>query len=107
MRVSEYIQLLRAGYTKAEIDAIVAEEKNPPPQPEPEPEPQPEPEPEPQPEPEPENPPAWAAALAQSIEHLQSTMQAFNRTSLEQPEDNPMGDVDKALAAYLQGPEKR
>ena len=99
MRVSEYIQLLRAGYTKAEIDAIVAEEKNPPPQPEPEPEPQP--------EPQPENPPAWAAALAQSIEHLQSTMQAINRASLEQPEDDPMGDVDKALAAYLQGPEKR
>lgn len=98
MKVSEYIQLLRAGYTKAEIDAIVAEEKNPP---------QPEPEPEPQPEPEPENAPAWATALAQSIEHLQQTVQGINRSKLEQPEDDPMGDVDKALAMYLQGPEKR
>ncbi len=105
MKVSEYIQLLRAGYTKAEIDAIVAEEKKP--QPDPEPEPQPDPEPEPQSDPEPENAPAWAAALASSIEHLQQTVQGMNRSKLEQPDDDPLGDVDKALAAYLKGPEKR
>ena len=107
MKVSEYIQLIRAGYTKAEIDAIVAEEKNPPPQPDPEPEPQPDPEPEPQPDPEPENAPAWATALAQSIEHLQASIQGMNRSKLEQPDDDPLGAVDKALTAYLQGPEKR
>lgn len=105
MKVSEYIQLLRAGYTKAEIDAIVAEEKNPPPPPDPEPE-QPDPEPE-QPDPGPENAPAWATALASSIEHLQQTVQGMNRSNLEQPDDDPLGDVDKALAAYLKGPEKR
>ena len=99
MKVSEYIQLIRAGYTKAEIDAIVAEEKNPPPQPDPEPEPQP--------DPEPENAPAWATALAQSIEHLQASIQGMNRSKLEQPDDDPLGAVDKALTAYLQGPEKR
>ena len=105
MKVSEYIQLLRAGYTKAEIDTIVAEEKKP--QPDPEPEPQPDPEPEPQPDPDPESAPAWATALASSIEHLQQTVQGMNRSKLEQPDDDPLGDVDKALAAYLKGPEKR
>lgn len=97
--------MLRAGYTKAEIDAIVAAEAEEPEQPDPEPEQQPDPTPEEHSEPE--SMPEWATALAASVDHLTKTVQQFNRGKLEQPPEDPNKAVDDALKLYLDGPEKR
>ena len=84
MTASEILELVRAGYSRAEIDAMQ------------QPEPQ---QPEPQ-QPEPQQP-EWAAKLNESINNLIGAIQKINRDSLEQPDDDPNKQVDEALAAYL------
>ena len=110
MTISERVALIRAGYTRQDIAAMIEEERNPAPAPQPEPElaPQPEPEPAPQPEPEPApqpeqgDAPAWAAALLNSVQQLTGAIQYQNRLNTEQPEQpDPMDQAVEALNKFI------
>ena len=80
MKLTELITLLKAGYSKKEIDALVKAEEEAQKEPEEKPEPQPEKEPEPQPEEESEHElePDYKALYEQSMKALESA-QAHNR----------------------------
>lgn len=93
MTASEILELVRAGYSRAEIDAMQPPEQQPTEQQPPE---QQQPE-----QQQPEQQPDWAAKLNESINNLIGAVQKINRDSLEQPDDDPNKQVDEALAAYL------
>lgn len=88
MKPSEILELVRAGYTKAEIEAMNQPQPDPQPQPEPKPEPQPEPtkptDPQPQPAPhiasESEK---LLAALGLKLDTLTQAVQAGNVSRIE------------------------
>lgn len=102
MTISERVALIRAGYTRQDIAAMIEEERNPAPAPQPEPEPSPEPEPEPAPRPEQGDAPAWAAALLNSVQQLTGAIQYQNRLNTEQPEQpDPMDQAVEALNKFI------
>jgi len=104
MKASEILELVRAGYTRAEIDAMSAD---------PEPvhdEPDPESahdEPDPEPahdEPDPESVPKWAQALNNTLDELRKTIQASNiRGDDMGDEDDVVDAAENALAQYITG----
>lgn len=93
MKASEILELLRAGYTRAEIDAMNAE---------PAPEATPEPEAEPEateevapdaPTPEPDEPTINNADLIKAIETLTKTVQASNKLFALMPDASEQADA--------------
>ena len=102
MTISERVALIRAGYTRQDIAAMIEEERNPAPAPQPEPELAPQPEPEPAPQPEQGDAPAWAAALLNSVQQLTGAIQYQNRLNTEQPEQpDPMDQAVEALNKFI------
>lgn len=102
MTIAERVALIRAGYTRQDIAAMIEEERNPAPAPQPEPEPAPQPEPEPAPQPEQGDAPAWAAALLNSVQQLTGAIQYQNRLGTEQPEQpDPMDQAVEALNKFI------
>lgn len=88
MKISEMLLLIKAGYSKKEINALIEAEQT-------EPEPQPEPEPEPQPEPEPE--PDYKALYEQAVMDLEKAQKA----NVNQPQpDIPPLDIDAELLKF-------
>lgn len=96
MKPSEILELVRAGYTKAEIEAMNQTEPPKPTDPEPEPEPKPEPKPQPEPQPEPVKPidpqpvqhiasesEKLLAALGLKLDTLTQAVQAGNVSRIE------------------------
>ena len=107
MTAGEILELVRAGYTRAEIDAMNApEEKHDDPQPE-----QPEQHDDPQPEqpeqhddPQSEQVPAWAHALNNTLDELRKTIQASNIAHDDMGDEVDVTDAaESALAQYITG----
>ena len=93
MTAGEILELVRAGYTRAEIDAMTA------------PDPQPDPQPEEQhDDPQPEQVPAWAQALNNTLDELRKTIQASNIAHDDMgDEDDVVDAAENALAQYITG----
>lgn len=102
MKASEILELVRAGYTRAEIDAMSAD-----------PEPAPD-----DPDPEPthddsehehessvsEPVPEWAQALNSTLDELRKTIQASNIRGDDMGDEEGVDDAaENALAQYLTG----
>lgn len=108
MTLEDRLALIRAGYTRAEIEemANAMEPPAPDPAPAPTPDPDPVPAPAPTPDPAPADAPAWATALTESINKMTAMMQANNAMF------DDMGDPQTAIDAganamlhYLGGPD--
>ena len=95
MNAGEILELVRAGYTRAEIDAMDAPEEQPA-------DPQPA---DPQPaDPQPEQVPAWVQALNASLDDLRKTIQAVNIAHDDMGDEEDVIDAgDAAMAQYLTG----
>ncbi len=105
MKISERVALIRAGYTRADIEAMIAEEAAP--APEPEEQPEPDTTESQEPTPQPAAAPEWAAALQQSIGQLTQAVQMQNLRNLEQPEQvDSASAADKVLGEFLNGGRK-
>lgn len=96
----DIIALVRAGYSRAEIDAMTR--TTPEPTPEPAPEPAPEPEPEPAPEPKSES--TDNSAVLEAIKALTLAVQASNRANITI--DTPTETAEAALASGVFGGKK-
>ena len=94
MTAGEILELVRAGYTRAEIDAMNAlEEQHDDPQPE-----------EQHDDPQPEQAPAWVQALNASLDDLRKTIQASNIAHDDMgDEDDVVDAAENALAQYITG----
>lgn len=90
MKASEILELIRAGYTRAEIDAMNAE---PAPEAEAEPEEEPEAEPEAESETAPDEPTINNADLIKAIETLTKTVQASNKLFALMPDASEQADA--------------
>lgn len=107
MKISERVALLRAGYNKEEIAAMIEEEKAvaiDPPSPVVESAPVPDEEvvdPVPVPEVEPMFP-AWAKGLMDSVNELKNAVEAANRAAIEQPPEVSPADAaaESLIKAY-------
>ena len=108
MTLEDRLALIRAGYTRAEIEemANAMEPPAPDPAPAPTPDPDPAPAPAPTPDPAPADAPAWATALTESINKMTALMQSNNAMF------DDMGDPQTAIDAganamlhYLGGPD--
>ena len=103
MNASEILELVRAGYTRAEIDAMGAGDD-----PQPHDDPQPEqPHDDQQPEQSHDDPqpvPAWAQTLNNTLDELRKTIQASNiaRDDMGDPETE-YDAAEAAAARYLTG----
>lgn len=111
MKISERVALLRAGYNKEEIAAMIEEEKAvaiEPPSPVVESAP-PVPDEEvvdPAPVPEVEQMfPAWAKGLIDSVNELKNAVEATNRAEIEQPSEVSQAEV--AASALIKAYEGR
>lgn len=94
MTIAERVALIRAGYTRADIAAMIEEERNP--------AQAPQPELEQAPQPEPGDAPAWATALLNSVQQLTGAIQYQNRLGTEQPEQpDPMDQAVEALNKFI------
>ena len=102
MNAGEILELVRAGYTRAEIDAMNApEEQHDDPQPE---EQHDDPQPEQHDDPQPEQVPAWAQALNNTLDELRKTIQASNIQHDDMgDEDDVVDAAENALAQYITG----
>jgi hypothetical protein len=103
MNAGEILELVRAGYTRAEIDAMSApEEQHDDPQPE---EQHDDPQPEEQhDDSQPEQAPAWAQALNNTLDELRKTIQASNIAHDDMgDEDDVVDAAENALAQYITG----
>ena len=102
MTAGEILELVRAGYTRAEIDAMSAPEQHDDPQPE---EQHDDPQPEEQhDDPQPEQVPAWAQALNNTLDELRKTIQASNIAHDDMGDEEDVIDAgDAAMAQYLTG----
>ena len=102
MNAGEILELVRAGYTRAEIDAMTAPEQHDDPQPEEQhDDPQPE---EPHDDPQPEQAPAWVQALNASLDDLRKTIQAANIAHDDMGDEADVVDAaENALAQYITG----
>ncbi len=86
MTAGEILELIRAGYTRAEIDAMSA--------------------PDPQPDPQPEQVPEWVQALNATLDDLRKTIQASNIAHDDMGDEDDIVDAaEKALAQYITGKE--
>lgn len=108
MNAQDILELLRGGYTKADIDALM---NGQPVQDGPADDPSTGPDPAPASDPAPDpssgaDKPEWASALEASIAALTKTMQANARMNDEQP-DEPSSAADVALADYITGGKAR
>ena len=93
MNAGEILELVRAGYTRAEIDAMNAPEQHDDSQPE-----------EQHDDPQPEQVPAWAQALNNTLDELRKTIQASNIQHDDMgDEDDVVDAADNALAQYITG----
>ena len=93
MTAGEILELVRAGYTRAEIDAMSAPEQHDDPQPE-----------EQHDDPQPEQVPAWAQALNNTLDELRKTIQASNIAHDDMGDEEDVIDAgDAAMAQYLTG----
>ena len=114
MTASEILELVRAGYSRAEIDAMQQTEQQQTEQQQTEQQQTEQQQTEQQQTEQQQTeqrqteqrqteqqPPDWAAKLNESINNLIGAVQKINRDSLEQPDDDPNKQVDEALAAYL------
>lgn len=106
MKAADVLELLRAGYSKAEIAALDADPSPAPVDPAPAPaDPSPAPA-DPAPAPAPTDPPptkpGWVEALELQLAQMRADMQATARANDEQP-DEPASAADTALATYLTG----
>lgn len=104
MTITERLALIRAGYKRADIDAMIEAEAQQPAEPQDEqhePEPQPEPEPEPQPE-QPAEPEAELAQLRAEIAELRKGIQQrnFQQIAIDSP---PRMTAEEALAQGVFG----
>ena len=105
MNASEILELVRAGYTRAEIDAMGAGDDPQPEQPPVDPQPE-----QPPVDPQPEQPlddqtvPAWARTLNNTLDELRKTIQASNiaRDDMGDPETE-YDAAEAAAARYLTG----
>ena len=94
MNAGEILELVRAGYTRAEIDAMNApEEQHDDPQPE-----------EQHDDPQPEQAPAWVQALNATLDDLRKTIQASNIAHDDMGDEDGIVDAaENALAQYITG----
>ena len=93
MTAGEILELVRAGYTRAEIDAMTAPEQHDDPQPE-----------EHHDDPQPEQAPAWVQALNATLDDLRRTIQASNIQHDDMgDEDDVVDAAENALAQYITG----
>ena len=93
MNAGEILELVRAGYTRAEIDAMTAPEQHDDPQPE-----------EQHDDPQPEQAPAWVQALNASLDDLRKTIQAANIAHDDMGDEADVVDAaENALAQYITG----
>lgn len=110
MKATEILQLINAGYTKAEIDAMELPETAAVPDPVPEPVPEAEPAPvteAPKPEPEKPNPVnPEIQALTKQINDLVSAIQKINLLNTNQPEA-PRESAEDILANIIAPTHKR
>ena len=111
MNAGEILELVRAGYTRAEIDAMNAPDDLKPDDPKPD-DPKPDdpkpddPKPDdPKPDdPKPDQVPAWAQALNNTLDELRKTIQASNIQHDDMgDEDDVIDDAENALAQYITG----
>lgn len=101
MTINERLELIRAGYTKADIEAFETGTEPEPPKPEPPKPEQPKPEPEP-PKPEPEPPAQDNSAVLKAINDLTKAIQLQNMQKIGL--DTPGGmTAEEALAAGVFG----
>ena len=106
MTYTEVLELIRAGYTKDEISALMKDEPknnpdpspNPTPEPSPEPEPKQDPQPEPQPEPESETS-KLIRALGMQLDTLTKAVQKTNVETIE-AKDNT-NDPEQIIARII------
>ena len=93
MNAGEILELVRAGYTRAEIDAMNAPEQHDDPQHEDQ-----------HGDPQPEQVPAWAQALNNTLDELRKTIQASNIQHDDMgDEDDVVDAAESALAQYITG----
>lgn len=110
MKFDDVMMLIKAGYTKEEIQAMEHPEPTPAPEPAPEPTPEPAPEPAAEPAPEPKEP----AAMDQMMQTLQSmiqqnqqllqSMQAANIQAARMPADTKETPEDLIAKIIAPGP---
>ena len=102
MTAGEILELVRAGYTRAEIDAMSAPEQHDDPQTE---EQHDDPQTEEQhDDPQSEQAPAWAQALNNTLDELRKTIQASNIQHDDMgDEDDVVDAAESALAQYITG----
>jgi len=102
MNAGEILELVRAGYTRAEIDAMTAPDQHDDPKPE---EQHDDPQPEEQhDDPQPEQVPAWAQALNNTLDELRKTIQASNIAHDDMGDEDDVNDAaENALAQYITG----
>lgn len=100
MTCTEILELIRAGYTKEEIDAMMKAEPEPTPAPAPAPTPAPEPEPTPAPVPEPAPEPKQeseteklVSALGMKFDALTAALQKQNVNQIEGEPATTTGDI--------------
>ena len=111
MKPSEILELIRAGYTKAEIDAMQNDAEkieHPEPKPEPKPEPSPEPAPDPEPSPEPTPEPKESetekllSALGLKFDNLTAAIQNANVNNIEHGGNQGM-TADDVIRSIIDG----
>ena len=113
MKFDEVMMLIKAGYTKEEIQAMEipapTPEPEPAPTPEPEPAPTPEPEPAPTPEPEPAPMDQTMLMLRQMIQQNQQMLQAMQAANVqaarmpEESKETPEDLIAKIIAPASNG----
>ena len=85
MNAGEILELVRAGYTRAEIDAMNAPEEQ-------------------HDDPQPEQAPAWVQALNATLDDLRKTIQASNIAHDDMGDEDGIVDAaENALAQYITG----
>ncbi len=110
MKLSEILELIRAGYTKAEIDAMqndatkIEHPEPTPPEPGPEPEPTPEPSPEPAPTPAPQESETEKLlnALGLKFDNLTAAIQNANVNNIEHGGSQGM-TADDVIRSIIDG----
>lgn len=105
MNASDVLALVRAGYTRAEIDAMDQPNPSPDPAPTPEPEPTPEPTPEPEPAPAPASQDQGysnlMAAIAKTVsDQVTAAIQAVNLGAAVLPTNKP-DDIQSVMAEII------
>lgn len=96
MEMSDILALVRAGYSRQEIEAMEGPEPKPKPEPKPEPDPKPEPEPKPEPKPKPEPEPDTGDTLSELMQQMRGVVEAMQmqaRNAAQQPPEETTDDI--------------